>query len=53
MDSVARQSTLSRQELFTLYKDHNGKKIQYDVHPNEFANKLIAADILAKISTAK
>jgi hypothetical protein len=53
LDSVAKAAGVSAAELYRLYVEKDGKKLYYDIHPNSFANRLMADEILARIHEAR
>jgi hypothetical protein len=53
LDSVSQAMGVSPLKLYRLYVEKDGKKLYYDIHPNEFANRLIAEEILSRIKVAR
>jgi hypothetical protein len=53
LDSVSEAMGVRPNDLYRLYVERGGRKIVYDNHPNEFANRLIAEEILSRIGEAR
>jgi len=46
LNNEVKNTGISYYKLFSIYHEHNGKRIIFDTHPNEFANKIIAEKII-------
>lgn len=53
LDSVSKAMGVSPLELYRLYVERGGRKLVYDIHPNAFANRLIADEILSRMGEAR
>jgi len=53
MDSVAKALHTDAKSLYRIYREHAGRKLYYDAHPNVLANRVIADAILSRMSEAR
>lgn len=49
LDSMAKVTGKTKQELFRIYHVHNGQRLYYDNHPNALASELMSKQMIGRL----